>query len=106
MIIYLCMKYESNTPMFSKDIARKPFFVRTGQDVRDVRMYVHTDKGDAICPPHIKWRGHKKIILLFLSYCPLQIWALETCNQDISKIIIASSFKHGQLVEDDESITS
>ena len=32
MIIYLCMKYESNTPMFSKDIARKPFFVRT--DVR------------------------------------------------------------------------
>ena len=40
MIIYLCMKYESNTPMYSKDIARKPFFVRTGQDVRDVRMYV------------------------------------------------------------------
>ena len=26
MIIYLCMKYESNTPMYSKDIARKPFF--------------------------------------------------------------------------------
>ena len=26
MIIYLCMKYESNTSMFSKDIARKPFF--------------------------------------------------------------------------------
>ena len=23
------MKYESNTPMFSKDIAWKPFFVRT-----------------------------------------------------------------------------
>ena len=57
------MKYESNTPMFSKDITRKPFFVRTGQDVRDVRMYVRmyvrTDKGDAICPPHYKWRGHK-----------------------------------------------
>ena len=35
------MKYESNTPMFSKDIVRKPFFVRTGC----------TDKGDAICPP-------------------------------------------------------
>ena len=45
------MKYESNTPMYSKDIVRKPFFVRTGQDVRDVRMYVRTDKGDAICPP-------------------------------------------------------
>ena len=28
------------------------------------------------------------------SYCPLQIWELETCNQDISNTIIASSFKH------------
>ena len=27
MIIYLCMKYESISPMYSKDIARKPFFV-------------------------------------------------------------------------------
>ena len=25
MIIYLCVKFESNTPIFSKDIARKPF---------------------------------------------------------------------------------
>ena len=40
MIIYLCMKHESNAPMYSKDIARKPFFERTGR----------TDKGDAICP--------------------------------------------------------
>ena len=53
MIIYLCMKYESNTLMYSKDIARKPFFVHTGQDVRDVRMYVRTDKGDVICPSPI-----------------------------------------------------
>ena len=37
MIIYLCMKYESNTQMFSKDIARKPFLVRTGRT--DVRKY-------------------------------------------------------------------
>ena len=37
IIIYLCMKYESNTPMFSKDIALKPFFVRTGRTY--VRMY-------------------------------------------------------------------
>ena len=36
MIIDLFMKYESNTPMLLKDIARKPFFVRTG------RMYVWT----------------------------------------------------------------
>ena len=27
MIIYLCIKYESNTLIFSKDIKRKPFFV-------------------------------------------------------------------------------
>ena len=27
MIVYLCMKYESNTPMVSKDIAQKPFFL-------------------------------------------------------------------------------
>ena len=51
MIIYLCMKYESNTLMYSQDIARKPFFVRTGQDVRDVRMFGRTGKGDAICTP-------------------------------------------------------
>ena len=37
MLIYLCMKYESNTPMYSKDIARKPFFVRTGRT--EVRTY-------------------------------------------------------------------
>ena len=37
MIIYLCIKYESNRPMHSKDMARKP--------------YVRTDRGDAICPP-------------------------------------------------------
>ena len=44
----------------------------------------------------------KKSFTTFLSYCPLRIWALETCTQDISKIIITSSFKRGQLVEDDE----
>ena len=38
IIICMCMKYESNTPMFSKDKARKPFYGRT-------------DKGDTICPP-------------------------------------------------------
>ena len=49
MIIYLCMKYESNAPMYSKDITRKPFFVRTGCTY--ICTYVRTDKGDAICPP-------------------------------------------------------
>ena len=46
----------------------------------------------------------KKTVFYFFSYCPLQIWVLKTWNQDISKIIIASSFKHGQLVEDDSLV--
>ena len=33
MTIYLCMKYESNTPMYSKDIARKPFFIRRSRAI-------------------------------------------------------------------------
>ena len=36
MIIYMCVKYDSNTAMYSKDIARKPFIVRTG------RTYIRT----------------------------------------------------------------
>ena len=47
----------------------------------------------------------KKLFDFCACYLPLQIWALKTCDQDISKIIIASSFKHGQLTEDDEKIT-
>ena len=33
----------------------------------------------------------KKVMLFFLSYCPLQIWILKlkTCNKDISKTITA-----------------
>ena len=52
IIIYLCMKYESNTSLYSKDIVQKPFF----------RTYVRTNKGDAISSPplHYKWRGHNK----------------------------------------------
>ena len=30
MIIYLCIKFQSNTPILSKDIARKPKVLRTG----------------------------------------------------------------------------
>ena len=41
------MKYESNTLMYSKDSARKPFFVLKGRD----GTYLRTDKGDAISPP-------------------------------------------------------
>ena len=44
----------------------------------------------------------KNLIIYFLSYFALQFWPLETCNQDISKIIIARSFKLGQLIQDGE----
>ena len=63
------MKYESNTPMFSKDIARKLFFVHMG------RTYVRTDVRTRVmlyAPPHYKWWGHKKKKQLtghFQSFC-------------------------------------
>ena len=46
----------------------------------------------------------KKVILFFSNYLPLQIWTLKICNHDISKSSKARSFKHGQLIEDDEEI--
>ena len=42
----------------------------------------------------------KKLVLFVSNYLPLQIWTLKICNQDISKSIIARSFKLGQLIED------
>ena len=72
MIIYLCMKYESNTPMFSKDIAQKPFFVHTGRTY--ARTYVRTDKGDAICPPIINGGGIKKLLILAIIK-NLRLWS-------------------------------
>ena len=44
----------------------------------------------------------KKSYLNYFSYCLLQNWALKSGIQDISKIAIASSFKRGQLIEDNE----
>ena len=43
-----------------------------------------------------KLLGEKK------SYCPLQILASKTCNTAILKTATASSFKHGQLIENDQ----
>ena len=48
MIIYLCIKFESNTLIFSKDIKGKPFLLRTD---RTDRTDVRTDSGGTICPP-------------------------------------------------------
>ena len=49
----------------------------------------------------------EKNVIFDLSFCPLLIWALKTCNkdekfckQDISKTITARSFKISQLIED------
>ena len=44
----------------------------------------------------------KKVILFFSNNLPLQIWTLKICNHDISKRIIARSFKLGQVIEDDK----
>ena len=44
----------------------------------------------------------KKKVIIFFELLPFANMTLKTCHQDISKIIIASSFKHGQLTEDDE----
>ena len=56
MIIYLCMKYESNTLIFSKDIERKLFSYGT---------YGRTDSGDTICSP-IENGGGINIYILFV----------------------------------------
>ena len=48
---------------------------------------------------------NKKKVIIFFSYSPLQILALKTCSQDISKTITASSLKLCQLIEYNEWIT-
>ena len=64
MIIYLCIKFQSNTPILSKDIALKPKVLGTG---RMDRTDVHTDSGDTICPPTENGGGIKisEVILNF-----------------------------------------
>ena len=44
----------------------------------------------------------KKKIFYFFELLPFANLGRETCNQDISKISKASSFKFCQLTEDDE----
>ena len=50
--------------MFLNDIARKPFFVRTG------RTYGCTDVWTRVMlyAPHYKWRGHKKVKVVNVVY--------------------------------------
>ena len=52
MIIYLCVKFDSNTLIFSKDIEQKPFSLHIDG------MDVHTGSGDTVClPPPIENGG-------------------------------------------------
>ena len=44
----------------------------------------------------------RKSYFIFFELSPFQILTLKICNCDISKSIIAKSFKLGQLIEDDE----
>ena len=88
MIIYLCMKYESNTPMFSKDIARKPFFVRTGRTGRtEVRTYGSTDVRTRVMlyappPPIINGGGIKNVHCNIVKHTtkPRLIGAIESID--------------------------
>ena len=49
MIIYLSIKYESNTLIFSKDIKVKTIFILDKLPYR--HMDIRTDSGDTICTP-------------------------------------------------------
>ena len=44
----------------------------------------------------------KKKIFQFSQLLLFANWAMQTCNRNILKIIIAIRLKHGQLTEDDE----
>ena len=75
MIIYLCMKYESNTPMYSKDIARNHFsYVRDRTYGMYVCTYLRTRVMLYAPPPTIingggiKKLGHRNLIKS--SSCP------------------------------------
>ena len=64
MITYLCIKFQSNTLFFSKDITQKPFVLRmgrTGREGRDEWKDVRTDNGDTL-PSPLKMAGHKKCL--------------------------------------------
>ena len=71
MIIYLCIKFQSNTPILSKDIKRKTKVLRTGQtDGTDVC----TDSGDTICPPIENGGGIKKQTRLLYNFISIKVF--------------------------------
>ena len=58
MIIYRCIKFQTNTPILSKDIARKPKVLSMGWTDE------HTDSGDTICTPIENGGGIKKMSIV------------------------------------------
>ena len=53
MIIYLCIKYETNTLIFSKDIKWKPFlYVQTGHMDGQHELYTPPLPPPLPTPPH------------------------------------------------------
>ena len=51
MIIDLCIKIQSNTPICSKDVARKPFVSHNGRTGPMGRTDVRMDSSDTTGPP-------------------------------------------------------
>ena len=52
MIIYLCIKFQSNKSIFSKDVAQKPFVLRTGRTGQMGQRYVR--KAEILYAPPLK----------------------------------------------------
>ena len=81
MIIYICMKYESNTPKYSKDIALKQFFVCTRRTYGQGWYYM---------PPYKKWQGIIKTTVLLAVYLFTRclLW-MKTFFQPIDSCVVS-----------------
>ena len=62
---FKCIKFQSNTPILSKDITRKPFVLCTGQTDGTGWTDGRTDSSHTICTP---WWAHKKSLLILFSF--------------------------------------
>ena len=78
MIIYLCMKYESYSPMFSKDIARTPFFIRRSRAITLIIIGWFYPLSNLTC-------------ILWLYTC---VWNMNPFHQCIQKIWPGNHFSY------------
>ena len=79
MIIYLCMKYESISPMYSKNIARKPFFVPRSRAITLMIIGGLYSWSNLTC-------------ILWLYTC---VWNMNPIHNCIQKISPANHFSFG-----------